>query len=158
MLWSWSVEGLIQTFSSRFCACSRSQTPSYSSPPTKRKLSCPSRKTVASSIIPRVACNHPLHEALGVGPEDLPLAERRQVHERRVLPAGPVLRDAVLVREAVRQPIPAVLDEALRQLARPRMEGGLLGQHSLRIGGHAMRDRLRERVLLRIDTDVHVRD
>jgi hypothetical protein len=49
------VEGLIQTFRACFSACSRSQTPSYSSPPTKRKLSWPSRKTVASSIIPPVS-------------------------------------------------------------------------------------------------------
>ena len=54
-LWSWSVEGLIQTLRPSRSASSRSQTPSYSSPPTKRKLSWPRRKTVASSIIPPVS-------------------------------------------------------------------------------------------------------
>ena len=56
MLCSWSVECLIHTWS-RFNrpASWRSQVPSYSSPPTKRNVSGPSRNTVASSSIPPVS-------------------------------------------------------------------------------------------------------
>ena len=60
MLCSWSVVGLTNALSPSRCACSFSQTPSYGSPPTKRKLSSPSRKTVPSSIIPPVS----LHSAV----------------------------------------------------------------------------------------------
>ena len=54
-LCSWSVEGFTNAFSPSRSPSSFSQTPSYSSPPMKRKLSSPSRNTVASSIIPPVS-------------------------------------------------------------------------------------------------------
>ena len=139
-LWSWSVEGLIQTLSSCRSASSLSQMPSYSSPPTKRKLSWPEpvdgrvvdhpARLVAERRVrdlsdrepARVARDRRLDQRLRVGAEHLPLAERREVHDRRFLPARPVLRDRSLVVEAMRKPVPAVLGEALRQLARPRVE------------------------------------
>ena len=53
-LCSSSVDSLIQTRSPRRSACSRMM-PSYSEPPTKRKLFDPRRNTVASSINPPVS-------------------------------------------------------------------------------------------------------
>ena len=97
-------------------------------------------------------------ERLGVRPEHLPLAQRGEVHHGGLLAAGPVLGDAALVVVAVRQPVAAVLDEALGQLARARVEGGLLGQHWLGLRGHAMGDRRREAVLGRVDANVDVGD
>ena len=99
----------------------------------------------------RVARDRVLDERFGVGAEDLPLAQRRQVHDRDLLAAGPVLGDRALVVEAVREPVAAVLDEALRQLARPRMERRLLREHRIRISGHTPRDRDGEGVVGRID-------
>ena len=54
-LWRSSVDSLTHTRSPSRSACSRSQTPPYSEPPTQRKLSAPSRNTVPSSSIPPVS-------------------------------------------------------------------------------------------------------
>ena len=51
-LWRWSVDSFTNAFRPRRAACSRSQTPSYSLPPTKRKFVSAIRKIVASSIMP----------------------------------------------------------------------------------------------------------
>ena len=104
----------------------------------------------------RVARDRVLDQRLGVGPEHLPLAQRREVHDHGLLAAGPVLGDRALVVEAVRQPVAAVLDEALRELAGPRVERRLLCQHWLCLRGHAMGDRRREAVLGRVDAHVDV--
>ena len=171
-LCSWSVEGLTHTWSPSRSACSLSQTPSYSSPPTNRKLSCPSRKTVASSIIPPVS----LHTAVYV---TWPTASRRA---SRVIVAcssasasGPSTSNlrsgdrsmiaacsrhaqysaiAPSLEKRCGQPVAAVLDEALRERARARVERRLLREHRLGVGRHAVGDRHRERVLGRVDAHV----
>ena len=107
---------------------------------------------------PRVACDRLLDERLGVRAEDLPLAQRREVHDRDLLAARPVLGDRALVVEAVRQPVAAVLDEALRELARPRVEGRLLREHRVGVGRHPACDRHGERVVGRVHPDVDRRD
>ena len=105
-----------------------------------------------------VARDRLLDQRLGVGAEHLPLAQRREVHDHGLLAAGPVLGDGALVVVAVRQPVAAVLDEALGQLARARVERRLLGQHWLCLRGHAVGDRRREAVLGRVDAHVDVGD
>ena len=70
---------------------------------------------LADGQLADVAGDHPLHQRLGVGAQHLPLAQRREVHDGQLLAAGPVLGDGALVVEAVRQPVAAVLDEALGQ-------------------------------------------
>ena len=55
MLWRSSVDSFTHTRSPSRSACSRSQTPSYSAPPTKRKLSGAMRNTVPSSSMPPVS-------------------------------------------------------------------------------------------------------
>ena len=135
-LCSSSVDGLTHTLQAEplgELACS--QTPSYSSPPMKRKLSCAEPEDgrvvdhpaglVADRRVDDLADRQPadvardrvLHERLGVRAEHLPLAQRREVHHGGLLAAGPVLGDGALVVEAVRQPVAAVLDEVAGQLA-----------------------------------------
>ena len=65
----------------------------------------------------RVARDRRLDQRLGVGPEHLPLAQRREVHDDGLLAAGPVLLDGALVGEAGRQPVAAVLGDVAGQLA-----------------------------------------
>ena len=113
---------------------------------------------LADRQLAHVARHRPLDQGLGVGAEHLPLAQRGEVHDHALLARRPVLRDRALVVEAVRQPVAAVLHEALRELARPRVERRLLRQHSLRVRGHAVGDRGLERVLRRVDAHVDVRD
>ena len=69
-----------------------------------------------------VAGERVLHEHLGVGPEHLPLAQRREVHDDGPLAARLVLGHGALVVEAVRQPVAAVLDDALGERRRARVE------------------------------------
>ena len=103
-----------------------------------------------------VAGHDALHERLGVGTQHLPLAQRREVHQRDLLAARPVLGDPALVVEAVGQPVAAVLDEALGQLRGPRVERGLLRQHRRSVGGHAVGDGHREAILRRIHAHVDI--
>ena len=135
-LCSSSVDSLTQTRRPSRSACSRSQTPSYSAPPTKRKLSGampehgavvdhPAR-LVAHRRVDDLAVGEPadvarhrrLQQRLGVGAEDLELPQRREIHHRRLLAAGPVLVDRAEVVVRGRQPVAVVLGEAARQRAR----------------------------------------
>jgi hypothetical protein len=61
--------------------------------------------------LPDVPGNRRLQQRLGVGPDDLELAQRGEVHDDRALAAGPVLLDCAVVVEAGRQPIAAVLGD-----------------------------------------------
>ena len=83
-----------------------------------------------------------LQQRLGVGPEDLELAQRREVHDRRLLAAGPVLGDRAVVVVAVGQPVAAVLGEPARSA--PRCAGGTpvsLRELGLGVRRDAVRDR-----------------
>ena len=111
---------------------------------------------VADGQAAGVAGDRVLDERLGVGSEDLPLAQGGEVHDDGLLAAGPVLGDGALVVVAVGQPVPAVLHEALGQRARARMERRLLGQHGLCLRGDAVGDRHREAVLGGVDAHVDV--
>ena len=103
-----------------------------------------------------VAGQRRLHEQLGVRAEDLPLAQRREVHGDGALAARVVLGLRALVVEAVRQPVAAVLDEALRERGRARVEAGLLRELRLGVGGHAACDGHGEPVLRCVDADVDI--
>ncbi len=105
-----------------------------------------------------VAGDRGLHERLGVGADDLPLAQRREVHDHGLLAAGPVLGDRPLVVVAVGQPVAAVVDEVARELRGPGVKRGLLGHLRVGLRGDAMGDRHREAVLGRVDADMDVGD
>ena len=97
-----------------------------------------------------------LHQRFGVGPEDLELPERRQVHHHGVVAARPVLRDRAVVVEVGGQPVARVLDQVAGQRLDARMERRLLREHRLGVGRHAMGDRLREPVIGAVDPNVDV--
>ncbi len=83
-----------------------------------------------------------LQQRLGVGAEDLELAQRRQVHDRRALAAGPVLGDRRRRCRSGRQPVAAVLGEV--RASAPTCAGGRpvsLVSFGLGVGGHAVGDR-----------------
>ena len=103
-----------------------------------------------------VARDRRLDERLGVRAQDLPLAQRREVHDDGLLAAGPVLLDRALVGEAGREPVAAVLGDVAGQLGPARVEGGLLGHDGVGVGGDTMRDGHLEAVLRGVDADVHV--
>ena len=71
-----------------------------------------------------VARDGRLHQRLGVGPEDLELAQRREVHDDGLLAAGPVFVERALVVEAGREPVAAVVDE-------PRVSAPVLGWNAV---------------------------
>ena len=97
-----------------------------------------------------------LHQRFGVGPQDLELPERRQVHHHRVVAARPVLGDRAVVVEMGGQPVARVLDQVAGQRLDARMERRLLREHRLGVGRHAMGDRLREPVIGAVDPNVDV--
>ena len=81
---------------------------------------------------------HPLHQTLRVRPQNLELAQRRQVHDRGPLAAGPVLVQSAAVGEAAGQPVAVVFGEAPGVSGKPVVETGLAGQFGIGVGGHAM--------------------
>ena len=103
-----------------------------------------------------VARHRVLDERPRVGPEDLPLAQGGEVHDRRLLAAGPVLGDGALVGEAGGQPVAAVLGDVAGERGPALVEAGLLGQHGLGLRGDAVRDGHLEAVLRGVDADVDV--
>ncbi len=113
---------------------------------------------LADRQLARVAGDRALDQHLGVGPEDLELAQRREVHDHRGLATGPVLGDRPFALEAVRQPVAAVLDQVAGEGGGARMEGGLLGHNGVGLRGHAVGDRHRESVLGSVHADVDFGD
>ena len=105
---------------------------------------------------PDVARHRRLQELLRVGPENLPLAKRREIHDRRLLAAGPVLRHRAEVVVGGRQPVAVVLGDPRRQLGGSRVERRPLRQLRLGVGRHAVRDPRREPLLRRIDANLHL--
>ena len=84
-----------------------------------------------------VAGHAELHQRLGVGAEDLVLAQRREVRHHRPLPAGPVLADRPVGGEVLREPVPVVLDEVARMRGEAVVEPGVLRHPDVGVGGHA---------------------
>ena len=86
---------------------------------------------------PHVAGHTELHELLGAGPEHLVLAKRREVHDRRPLPARPVLADRPMSGKILRKPIAVVLDEVPRMRGEAVVESGVLRRLEIGVGGHS---------------------
>ncbi len=105
---------------------------------------------------PRVARDRGLRQRLRVGSQHLELAQRRQVHDRRLLATRPVLRDGTLVVEVAGQPVPGVLDDVAGERLPAGPEARLLGEDGSESGVTPAGDRRRERVLRAVHADVHV--
>ena len=110
----------------------------------------PTESLRASRVI--VACI----SVFGVGPQDLELPQRRQVHHHGVVAARPVLGDRAVVVEMGGQPVARVLDQVAGQRLDAWVERRLLREHRLGVGRHAMGDRLREPVIGAVDANVDV--
>ena len=103
-----------------------------------------------------VAGDAGLQQQLGVGARHLVLAQRRQVDDRRGLPAGPVLGDGAVAGVGPGQPVAVVLGEVAGEPGGAGVEAGLLGELGLRVGGHAEGGRFLEHVRAGVDANLDV--
>ncbi|ODA65903.1 hypothetical protein A7A08_03216 [Methyloligella halotolerans] len=104
-----------------------------------------------------VAGGDQMHQLFGVGPRHLELAQGGEIHDHRLLPAGPVFLDGLHVGEAGGQPEAAIIFELAGQRGEARIEAALPRQARLCVGGHAMGLSFREVVLLVVNPHLDVR-
>ncbi len=103
-----------------------------------------------------VARQHILQEGFGIRAGHLELPQRRQVHDHRLLAAGPVFLDRPGLAEGIGEPVALVLDEIAGVFREAAVKGGFAGHYGFCVGGHALRYGSREFFFARIGANVNV--